>query len=267
MIVTPGDQPSKQSSDQKVQFGDVNPDEPPPSYSPHIESPPIASGSTLSSTPTYKSKPTNFLSLSNSDSSICGEFVIDPSIRIPSSILPPLRQDDTEDDRKNLNLRSQNSSVNADIWLLGTPSSQDPESAIGADKPRRTTIALISDHGSIRAQVHTLDDAAPFLLTARANHGTIRLAVPRSFHGLLSLSTRHGSTSLSDTLVENATQLSQIDDTRRYFIGDFQALGEVAWEGDLVELDATHGSLRVKYIDEVEETHAKKGFLSRLFGK
>ncbi|KAG6379892.1 hypothetical protein JVT61DRAFT_10455 [Boletus reticuloceps] len=245
MIVTPEDQHSKQSSDHKVQ-NEQFPDEPPPSYSP-----PIASGSTLPSAPTYKSKPTNFLSLSNSDSSICGEFVIDPSIRIPPSMLPPLRQDETEDDRKNLNLRSQN----------------NPESAIGADKPRRTTIALISDHGSIRAQVHTLDDAAPFLLTARANHGTIRLAVPRSFHGLLSLSTRHGSISLSDTLVENATQLSQIDNTRRYFIGDFQALGEDAWEGDLVELEATHGSLRVKYIDEVEETHGKKGFLSWLFKK
>ena len=115
--------------------------QPPPSYSPPTE--PDASGSVPP--PTFKTKPTNFLSLSNENDAVKGEFVIDPCIRIPPSVLPPLGENETEDDRQNLCLTSRNSSVNADIWLLGP--------AVPAGKPRRTTIALTSGHGSIRAQL------------------------------------------------------------------------------------------------------------------
>ncbi|KAH0834982.1 hypothetical protein J3R83DRAFT_10697 [Lanmaoa asiatica] len=266
MIITPGDQASKRPSDSKVQTdGDqVGPEEPPPSYSPQTE--PVASGSAPSLPPhsgAYKTKPTNFLVLSNDHNTIRGEFVIDPSIRIPSAMLPPLSEDETEADRKNLCLRSKFNSVHAEIWLLGSPR----DSVIGAHKPRRTTIALTAEHGSIRTQVQTLDGAAPFSLTASSSHGAIRLAIPRSFQGLLSLSTRHGSISPSDSLVQNATQLSQVGTIRRYFVGDFQSLGEDEWQGDQVEIDAPHGSIRVKYVDEVAEGQGKKGLFSRLFGK
>ena len=101
--------------------------------------------------PPFKSKPTNFLALSNEHDAIQGEFIIDPSIRIPSSTLPLLAEGETEHDRKNLCLTSRFSSVNAEIWLLGSPSPSTP--AIGPPKPRRTTIALSSDHGSISAQL------------------------------------------------------------------------------------------------------------------
>jgi hypothetical protein len=60
-------------------------------------------------------------------------------------MLPLLGENETEDDRKNLCLASRYSSVNAEIWLLGSSS--------GGTKPRRTAIALTSDHGSIRAQL------------------------------------------------------------------------------------------------------------------
>ncbi|KAI9457928.1 hypothetical protein HD554DRAFT_1758305 [Boletus coccyginus] len=255
MLITPDGQDSKQS-DPTVQMDKPGPDEPPPSYSPQIES--TASGSVPSETPTYKNKPTNFLALFNEDESIRGEFVIDPSIRIPSAVLPPLAEDESEDDRKNLRLRSKSSSVHADIWLLG------PQACL---KHRRTTIALTSDHGSIHAVLHALDGAAPFALTGLAKHGTIRLAIPRSFQGLLSLSTKHGSISINDTIVENATQLSQLGTVRRYFVGDFSLLGEGEWEGDRVELEAPHGSVRVRYVDEVEGGQAKKGLLGRLLGR
>ncbi|KAN0086178.1 hypothetical protein V8E55_007312 [Tylopilus felleus] len=265
MIITPDDQPSKLSSDQKVptKESQVGPDEPPPSYSAQTE--PGDSSSGPSSPPTFKTKPTNFLLLSTRDTALRGEFVIDSSISIPSSLLPPLGDNQSEDDRKNLSLASKHSSVNAEIWLL--PGSPVPsESATDTLKPRRTTIALASDHGSIRAQLRTLDGAAPFSLTGRCGDGTVRLALPRSFQGLISLSTGDGSITLSDALTQNVTQLSQIDTARRYFVGDFKALGEDAWGGDQVEIEAPHGSIRLKYVNEVAEAHGKKGFLSRLFG-
>ena len=59
-------------------------------------------------------------------------------------MLPLLGEGETEDDRKNLCLTSRFSSVNVEIWLLGSPS---------APKPRRTTIVLTSDYGSTHAQL------------------------------------------------------------------------------------------------------------------
>ncbi|KAG8216598.1 hypothetical protein J3R82DRAFT_6784 [Butyriboletus roseoflavus] len=269
MIITPEDQASKLPSDSKAPIDDglqVRLEEPPPSYSSQADSEDSVaiSSQALPLARTFNTKPTNFLSLFNEHDTIRGEFVIDPSIRIPSSMLPPLGDGKTEDDRKHLSLRSKFSSVHAEIWLLGSPR----DSVIDTHKFRRTTIALTSNHGSIRAQVQTMDGAAPFSLTATATHGSIRLALPRSFQGLLSLSTRHGSIAVSDLLVQNATQLSQVGTTRRYFIGDFQLLGENEWQGDQAEIDAVHGYIRVKYIDELGEgRRRKKGLLSRLFGK
>ena len=62
-------------------------------------------------------------------------------------MLPPLDENETEDDRKNLCLTSRNSSVHIEIWLLG------PGVTVPTGKPRRTTIALTSGYGSIRTQL------------------------------------------------------------------------------------------------------------------
>jgi len=162
---------SKQTLDS-AEYLEVNPDEPPPSYSPLDGQ---ASGS--SSPPvTFKTKPTNYLALSNDNDTVRGEFVIDPSISIPYSMLPPLCDNKTEEDRENLSVKSKNSSVHADIWLLGP-------SGDAKINPRRTTIFLHSSHGCISAQVRTLNNASPFSLTGHASHGAIRLALPRSFEG------------------------------------------------------------------------------------
>jgi len=150
------------------------------------------------------------------------------------------------------------------LTLRRCPSSS--ESATSKQKLLRTTIALTSDHGSIRARLRTLEGAAPFFLTARSKHGMVRLALPRSFHGLMSLSACHGSITLSDTLTQNATQLSQLGNTRRYFVGDFQALSEDVWEGDQVEIEAPDGWIQVKYADEEAAAKGKKGLLGWLLG-
>jgi len=108
-------------------------------------------------------------------------------------------------------------------------------------------------------------DATPFALTATAPHGSVKLDLPRTFTGLLVLGTRHGSVKLSEALLQHATQLSQLGDARRYFVGDFGLLGDQQWEGDQVEVEAVHGSVRLRYVDEGEE-QGQKGLFSRLFG-
>ena len=106
---------------------------------------------------------------------------------------------------------------------------------------------------------HTLVGAAPFFLAVRASHGTIRLAVPHFFRGILSLSMHHGSISLGNAPVQNATQLGQVGTTRRYFVGDFRLLGEDERQGDHVEIKAPHGSIRVKYADSEVEAQGIEG--------
>lgn len=237
---------------------------PPPSYY-NSSNQDVIAGASSSSTPlqpTFKSKPTNHLHLFNEYSSIKGEYVIDPGMNIPNSLLPPLCPEESEANRKNLSLHSKNGSVSAEIWLLG-------DREFESKKPtKRTTLDIGSEHGSVTARVHTIHGVAPFLLTVSARNGTVNVTLPRSFNGLLLLTTRHGSVSLTDTLSENCTHLSQVDLTRRYFVGDFSTVDDSEWTGDEVRVDAEHGSIRIKYFEE--HTSAgntnKGGLLNRLFG-
>ena len=94
--------------------------QPPPSYYSQTES--VSSGPLPPPHPaTFKTKPTNFLLLSKEHNTHRRRIHIDPCILIPSSILPPLGEDKTEDDHNNPCLTSEFGSVNAETWLLGTP--------------------------------------------------------------------------------------------------------------------------------------------------
>ncbi|KAG2358139.1 hypothetical protein BDR07DRAFT_1295789 [Suillus spraguei] len=213
----------------------------------------------------YKSKPTNHLHLFSEHSSIKGEYVIDPGMNIPSSLLPPLRPEESETNRKNLSLHSKNGYVKAEIWLLGA---QDAQPFDSKRSTKRTILDMCSDHGSVTAWIHTIHGVAPFLLTISSKNGAVSVALPRSFNGLLLLTTRHGSVSLTDTLSANCTHLSQVDLTRRYFVGDLSAVDESDWTGDELRVEAPHGNIKIKYVEEqtTADNTNKKGLLSRLFG-
>ncbi|KAG1729510.1 uncharacterized protein EDB91DRAFT_811235 [Suillus paluster] len=274
MIVSPQDPADPTTSELKAHLDTENvptqlPGEaPPPSYYSN-PSGQDATTSTSSSShlvqPPFKSKPTNYLNLFSEHSSMKGEYVIDPCMSIPASLLPPLRPEESEADRKNLCLRSTNGSVNAEVWLLRARDGQpyDPKRPA-----KRTILDVSSEHGAVIVRVQTIHGAAPFLLTISAKNGTANVTLPRSFHGLLLLSTRHGSVSLADTLSENCTHLSQVDLTRRYFVGDLSMVNDSDWTGDELRVEAEHGRIRVKYIEEdTKADHTSKGgLLTRLFG-
>ncbi|KAG1722770.1 hypothetical protein EDB19DRAFT_1954569 [Suillus lakei] len=215
--------------------------------------------------PTFKSKPTNYLHLFNENNSVKGEYVIDPCMEIPTSLLPPLCPEESEADRKNLSLHSKNGYVNAEIWLL---SARDDRPFDSKKPTKRTILDVGSEHGSVTAWVQTIHGAAPFLLTISAKNGAVNVTLPRAFNGLLLLTTRHGSVSLTDTLSENCTHLSQVDLTRRYFVGDLSTVDDSDWAGDELRVEAKHGKIRVKYVEEhtSADDSSKGGLLNRLFG-
>lgn len=244
--------------------------EAPPSYYNNTSNRDVIAGASSSSIPlqpAFKSKPTNYLHLFNKNNSVKGEYVIDPGMIIPTSLLPPLSPEESEADRKNLSLHSTNGSVNGEIWLLGTQGAEP----IDSKKPtKRTTLDIGSDNGSVTARVHTIHRAAPFLLTISANNGSVNVNLPHSFSGLLLLTTNHGSVSLTDTLSQNCTHLSQVDLTRRYFVGDLSMVDDSDWTGDELRVEAKHGNIRIKYVEEhssADDISKSKGnFLNRLFG-
>jgi hypothetical protein len=79
-------------------------------------------------------------------------YVIDPQLNIPSSLLPPLGEDESESNRKNLSLQARYGSVDVDISLVGDNNS-GPEDRKRNYKKKRTTLTLASSHGSVTAKV------------------------------------------------------------------------------------------------------------------
>ena len=132
-------------------------DEPPPTYSlgPSLPGdPPGASTDARAQQPGHltqttlpRVKPCNYLSLTRTVNSVKGVFVVDPTLRIPSSLLPALEDGETEDDRKNLRLVSSHGSVDVNIFLLA---GERGESETGT---ARTRMLVGSYNGSIVARL------------------------------------------------------------------------------------------------------------------
>ncbi|EGO03348.1 hypothetical protein SERLA73DRAFT_174804 [Serpula lacrymans var. lacrymans S7.3] len=204
-------------------------------------------------------KPTNFLYLSNNDRSIKGCYTINPFMTIPSSLLPPLAEGTSPNDRKNLDLQVKDGSIDVDIWLA-----RPEESDLAGVPKNRATLYLKSKDGSVTARVRNVNTPVPFLLNVYAKDGSVTICLPQAFQGPMSLTTKNGSISLSNPLLEASTALAQIDSTRRYFVGDLSAIRDEEWNGDELKAESKDGSIKVKFVDEV--TVRKPGLFSRMFG-
>lgn len=85
------------------------------------------------------------------------------------------------------------------------------------------------------------------------------MLLPRSFHGPILLTTRQ-SVKLSDDLLQRSTTLGTVENTRRYFVGDFSR----QMLGDELKVTSRDGKIAIRYVDEVEPM--KSGIFSRIFG-
>jgi hypothetical protein len=93
---------------------------------------------------TLGAKPSNFLYLIRKHQSIKDKFVINPSLQIPAPLLPPLGEDESEAERKNLKLFSATGNIDVEIHLTAD---------VGNGDRRRTMIDLNSEHGYIEAKL------------------------------------------------------------------------------------------------------------------
>ncbi|KAI6104093.1 hypothetical protein F5141DRAFT_1126954 [Pisolithus sp. B1] len=253
---------SHQRKDTPVLKSDPTEDHP-PAYDDHAGNTIVlrSTQSTADRLSKPKGNPTNYLSVSEMDNSIKGTYIIDPSVHVPSTYLPPLGEGETERDRKNLHLRTRDGSVDVDVWLVGHQGRSEA-------RKRRTTLHVSSRDGSIAVKVHAIDAIEPFFLDIFTRSGRITVLLPRSFHGPVTLKSRDRSCTLSDELLQNSTRLGVADYTTRFFVGDFPAACDSVsqWEGYELKAETRDGRVRVKYVDEVRPG-SKPGLFSRIFSK
>jgi hypothetical protein len=97
-------------------------------------------------------RPTNWYSFTRNG--IIGDYVIDPTMRIPPSLLPRLERGQTEADRKNLALTATHVNIDAVIWLVGNRLAQlDGVAAPRQRDRKRTSLVIKALQGPVRLKV------------------------------------------------------------------------------------------------------------------
>ncbi|TFK65124.1 hypothetical protein BDN72DRAFT_801467 [Pluteus cervinus] len=223
-------------------------DDPPPTY---ISSVDPDERRRLSSSPPplppkmpFGIKPTNFLYIKKKYDSIKESVAIDPTLMIPSVLLPPVSLGQVREDLK---VESTYGSVNLDIWLV-PGAAERSDTVLGG----RAVLAVKSEYGSINTQLRTIPGPRPPIHLILTNqYGTIQARLPRSFTGLIFISTRHGGVKFSDSLQSQLTPFGEMKNERQYFLGDLSTWTDPnsEWVGDELVLTATYGPIKVAYED------------------
>ncbi|KAJ7880678.1 hypothetical protein B0H13DRAFT_1630296, partial [Mycena leptocephala] len=78
-----------------------------------------------------------------------------------------------------------------------------------------------------------------------SSNGTVTIHLPRTFRGPLHLTTRNGSGRFSDALKAALTTFSEVNSTRRCFVGDFSD-----WTEE-ISVESMNGNVKVGYEVEV----------------
>lgn len=114
----------------------------------------------------------------------------------------------------------------------------------------------------------------PISLSAKSQNGDIKLCLPSSFHGPISLSYQHGEIKRSSALNKNLVTFSERGGLAQCFLGDFSKYVEregKGWNGDELVAEVIHGDVKLEYDDDSTsnsslEENVPASFVKRLFG-
>lgn len=216
---------------------------------PTVDSPPPYQADSSNRIPVSRQpNASNFVTVRREHGSINGTYAIDPTLVMPSVMLPPLEDGE---ERKNLNLYSQYGNVEADVTIL-------PVDNHGA----KVTIYAKSSHCSVRCKLHRSSNSPALSFEGHSMYAHVKVFLPRSFQGPVTATTVYGAIKVSDAVAARQTPFSDVDKTSKFFIGDVSRYLEEGknWDGDEVVVGSSHGSIKISYDDEINEG---KG----LFGK
>jgi len=119
-------------------------EEKPPSYT-------ASEGSTAILNPSVPNiQPCNFVNVFRADSKIKGTWLLDPALSIPSELLPPLSEGESEQTRKNLSLQTKDGSIKATIFVLPTTTEAWHQTV---DRPLRAVIDTSTKDGDVTIRI------------------------------------------------------------------------------------------------------------------
>ena len=118
--------------------------QPPPKYTP-------SPSATTSSEP----KIANFICFNNYRTPIEGKYMIDADMTIPSALLNPLGEGQTEEERKNVFFKTGEGKIDVDLAIMNHPRtcSTNSTSARSMDHRKHITIAMTSLSGIIWTKI------------------------------------------------------------------------------------------------------------------
>ncbi|KAF6756296.1 hypothetical protein DFP72DRAFT_1066658 [Ephemerocybe angulata] len=197
-------------------------------------------------------KPTNTVSFTKRNGALKGQWVIDPGLVVPSSLLPALSAGETEEARRNLYVKAHNGALAAVVHLIPRPTAPDGRT--------RTTFEASTLNGSVKfalfeAVVKSCQPRRlPISLKLETLNGAIHIGIPRSFKGTIIGKTLNGGVKLSNDVEANVAYDTADGFTRRIFVGELVQDGsDPELENcDQIKADTKNGAIKIRYVDEGE---------------
>ncbi|KAG9051323.1 hypothetical protein FS837_009590 [Tulasnella sp. UAMH 9824] len=201
----------------------------------------------------------NNLYLVKHHASINGTWTVDPTLKVPQPLLPPLP--DGEKNLDNLHLATHHGSITAQLNLE-------------SEKPTKSNLEAQCAYGSVTVNIMNRVNQR-FRLKVRDDHGRMVVYIPRDFEGPVSWVNSWGDTTFSDAVASRmSSNRSEIDGAGKAFIGDLTQSGfgqktasentvegsAGSWHGDELHLENRYGRIKVFFADEPPE----EGLLSRM---
>ncbi|KAK0421848.1 hypothetical protein EV421DRAFT_604969 [Armillaria borealis] len=203
-------------------------------------------------------QPGNYRTIIRASGPIKESFLIDPTLSVPQSLLPPKTPHETVTEengvkvirRNNLNLIAKKGEIDADIEIMNLKSYERTRCRID-----------IRSRGDIKIHLHLPpDDPNRLMLPMRlmdvhSSSGDIYLWIPRKrLEGPLNVTTRHG-VEFSPVVLEDLNIFNESEKWRKQrkecFLGNFDGWSEGT--GDLINLKAKAGSVFVQYIEDTPD--------------
>ncbi|KAJ7274821.1 hypothetical protein C8J57DRAFT_1312814 [Mycena rebaudengoi] len=226
----------------------------------------------------YASPRNNVLISRNFGSVKKTRFIVNPNLNIPSSLLhpDPLHISIFPRSVQNLELSVTFGSIDVDVEVL--PLSQQPpyrdspaaarSSLFGAvlDK-NKVHLKAVTSTGDITVRIDA-QPTAPISLNAESWFGRVRIYVPRTMHGPLTITSGFRAPRLSREMQRVCTPLSEVDGTKRWFVGNLATWSANGERGDEVQVNVTFGSVWIGFVgeDEFEESKTTRRLSIFLWG-
>ncbi|KAK0185124.1 hypothetical protein F5146DRAFT_1228071 [Armillaria mellea] len=205
-------------------------------------------------------QPGNYRTIIRASGPVQENFLIDPTLSVTSSLLPPKTPYETvtEEDgvkviqRNNLNIIAKKGKIDADIEILNPKSSG--ATCCRIDIRARGNIRIqLNLHGTVSPDDPTRVVLPQCLMNVHSSSGNIYLQIPRKrLEGPLNVTTRYG-VEFSPVVLKDLNIFNESKKWRKKrkecFLGNFDGWSEGS--GDVINLKAKAGRIFVEYVEEM----------------